>query len=650
MSRITLAEAKRILCRAVDNGVPSDDPRVVTRINEATERLMSGGHWVGMTQELRICTQNQCFSLPRQLDSVQELLIDDAYYGSILNTKDVTSGWYTIENPSTYVDPEQLNDMVLVDRGEYPTLFDICTPGKLIIYSDYTEAAGASVRVFGLNQTGNEVYSVQNGVYAAGEIIAFSTAGTVSANVFSKIINIQKAATQGPVRVYEVDPGNTSNHIMLAILDPTETVPSYRRYFCADIPKPGPNDPPVRIRVTGKRRYLPIFSDTDFLILSNLGALRLEMLALDREDGNDFQGSEIFHKRALDLVTAESKTYQQDPTRVTHRKAQCLEDEKSFDRAQLGYVRARLALENMNFLRVGLRNITRAINTAQERLLSQGYWKDTVIYLTLKIFGDGYIIPPSNVESVTVVLFKNLPLTMRNRWFESHESSIGKKTKFSAPPIACIDRGTGPTFFELTTPLNITVSSTDSADSSAFVRIYGFDHEGNEVWMPDPGTGINVPCETILVGNSSTTLFSNITRISKPMVTTGSIILWAADQTLCSIGPSTVYPEFRRYFIPGLGDQPLPFDSAVEAQCKLKYQPATLPEDFLIVQNYPALKEMVFAIANEEAQKLDIAQIHEAKAIKILNDELRAHRGSATPTLNIQMRGWLKGWRYRQPL
>jgi hypothetical protein len=642
MSRITVAEAKGTLCRAVDNGVPADDPRVLQRLNEAMERLMVSGHYVGMTQELTICTMQQCFTLPRQIESVQEIFILD-------QSLDVNDGWYSVENPATYVDPDFLNDVVLVDRGEHPTIFDICTPGKLIVYSQFTEAAGDMIRILGLDTTGNEIYTMQNGVYAPGELIALSISGTVSVNTYSKITDMQKPVTNGPVRIYEVDPNNASNHIMLAILDPSERVPSYRRYFCNDIPVIEAGDPPVRIRVTGKRRYLPVTQDTDFLILSNVSALRLEMMSLEREDGNDFQGSAEFHKRAQDLLTAEAKIYQQDPTRVSYRKAQCLEDEKSYDRSQLGYVRARLALENPQFLRVGLRTITRAINTSQERLISQGYWKNTVIYLTLQILGDGWIVPPPNIESIVVTLIEGFPLTMRNRWFESHEATVSKKSRFSSPSISCIDRGTGPTFFDIIQPTNIQVGSTQVEAADVGVTIYGTDHEGNWVQTVDAVTGIVTPGEYVAVNATSHTLFGNITRIKKTL-SVGSIILWAYGQTLASIPPLMIYPSFRRYFIPGLGDNPLPFGACVEAQCKLKYAPAWNPEDFLVVSNYPALKEMVFAVANEEAQKLDIAGAHELKAIKILNDELRAHRSSATGTMNIQMRGWLKGWRYRQPL
>jgi hypothetical protein len=643
MARITLAEARPQLCRAVDNGVPINDPRVPERINQATERLMAGGIFVGMVQEYVVCTQAKCFTLPREIESVMEVFILD-------QSLDVTSGWYSIENPSTYVDPEFLNDIVLVDRGEYPTLFDICTPGQLIVFSQYTENTGSEIRIFGLDPSGNEIYTIQpGGGYAPGEMVPLSISGTTTVNTFSKITNIEKPQTQGPVRVYEVDPANAGNHIMLAILDPTERVPSYRRYYCDDIPVITLTEPPVRIRITGIRRFLPIQNDTDFMILSNLGALRLEMMALDREDGNDFQSSAEFHKRALDLLQAEAKQYQQDPTRVSYRKAQCLNDEQSYDKNQLGHVRARLALENPQFLRVGLRNITRGINTAQERLVSQGYWKNTVVYLWLKILGDGYIIPPPNVESIVTLSIKGRPMIMRNRWFESHEDSVGEKTALDFPVISAIDRGTGPTFFPLKDPTNITVGSTSALDVGQWALIQGYDQNGNEVDNQIVINGITWAGEQVFVNTSSNTLFSNVTAILKPL-TQGSLQLWAYGLTLASMPPWMRVAEFRRWFIAGLGDNPLPFDSAAYCQCKLKARNVWDPQDFLTVTNYPALKEMLFAIANEEAQKLDIAQVHEQRAYKILNDELRAHRGSATATLNIQMHGWMTGAMRKQPI
>ena len=642
MARITLAEARPQLCRAVDNGVPVTDPRVPERINQATERLMAGGLFVGMVQEYLVCTQSKCFTLPREIESVMEVFILD-------QSLDVNTGWYSIENPSTYVDPEFLNDIVLIDRGEYPVLFDICTPGQLIVYSQYTEAASAQIRIFGLDEDGNEIYTTQPEGYAPGELITLSLAGTTSVNIFSKITNMEKPATQGPVRVYEVDPANTSNHIMLAILDPAERVPSYRRYYCDDIPAVAASDPPVRVRVTGVRRFIPIQNDTDFLIIANLGSLRLEMMALDREDGNDFQGSAEFHKRALDLLEAEAKTYQHDPTRVTYRKAQCINDEANYDKNQLGHVRARLALENPQFLRIGLRTITRALNTAQERLISQGHWKNTVINLWLKILGDGYVIPPPNVESITTLSIKGRPMTMRNRWFESHEDSVGEKTKYDTPAISAIDRGTGPTFFNLREPTNISVGSTSGEDTGQWALIQGYDHNGNLVDNQITINGETWAGEQVFVNNNSTTLFSNITAILKPL-TQGSLQLWAYGMTLASMPPSMRVAEFRRWYIGGLGTAPLPFNAAAFCQCKLKAAKVWDPRDFITVTNYPALKEMLFCIANEEAQKLDIAQIHEQRAYKILNDELRAHRGSATATISIQMRGWLKGGGWRQPL
>lgn len=642
MARITLAEARPELCRAVDNGVPTTDPRVPERINQATDRLMAGGVFVGMVQEYVVCTQQKCFSLPRAIETAMEVFILD-------QRLDVTTGWYSIENPSTYVDPEFLNDIVLIDRGEFPTLFDICDPGQLLVAAQYTEATSASVRIFGLDSEGNEIYTTQPSGYQRGELVPLTLEGAQTLNIYSKVTGIEKPETQGPIRISVTPLKSPSTQLLLALMDPEERVSSYRRYYCDDIPEVDFHEPPVRVRVTGIRRFIPVTKDTEFLIISNLGALRLEMMALDREDGNDFQSSAEFHKRALDLLQAEAKNYQIDPTRTSYRKAQLINDEANFDRNQLGNVRARLALENPQFLKIGLRTITRALNTAQERLISQGYWKDTVIYLWLKILGDGYLVPPPNVESIVTTAVKGRPLVMRNRWFESSVDSVGEKTKLDLPAISAIDRGTAPTFFPIKAPTNIMVSSVHPEDCDQWVLIQGYDYQGNEVQCGAEINGVPWPGEKVCVNSGSRILFQNVTGIIKPL-TRGVIQLWAYGQILASMPPQMKIAQFRRWYIGGLGADPLPFDAAAYCQCKLKAAKVWFPEDFLTVTSYPALKEMMFCIANEEAQKLDVAQVHEQRAYKILNDELRAHRSSATATITVQMRGWLTGTLRRQPI
>jgi hypothetical protein len=193
------------------------------------------------------------------------------------------------------------------------------------------------------------------------------------------------------------------------------------------------------------------------------------------------------------------------------------------------------------------------------------------------------------------------------------------------------------------------VGSTTAADDNQWALIQGYDENGNEVDNQTLINGTTWKGEQVFVNNTSNTLFSNVTAILKPL-TQGSIQLWAYGMTLASMPTWMRIAEFRRWFVPGLGTDPLPFDTAAFCQCKLKAMKVWNPEDFMTVTNYAALKEMVFAVANEEAQKLDVAQVHEAKAYKILNDELRAHRGSATGTLNIQMRGWMTGALRKQPI
>jgi len=87
----TLLQAKQALARIVDNGVCDDDPRVVSRINEAQARLYALGDWVGTMARYSVPVDraSRVFQIPSELQSVvraaassssvQGLLCDNEY-------------------------------------------------------------------------------------------------------------------------------------------------------------------------------------------------------------------------------------------------------------------------------------------------------------------------------------------------------------------------------------------------------------------------------------------------------------------------------------------------------------------------------------------------------------------------------------------
>lgn len=113
---IQFKDAAPMICTVVDNGVCSDDPRVMVRLNEATKIVLDAMIPVGGMMTVNIAAINQMLVCPPQMENIIELhpiATSTSSYGS----KDITEGWYEIVSNSAYLDPASSMENPLVDRG-----------------------------------------------------------------------------------------------------------------------------------------------------------------------------------------------------------------------------------------------------------------------------------------------------------------------------------------------------------------------------------------------------------------------------------------------------------------------------------------------------------------------------------------------------
>jgi hypothetical protein len=121
-------------------------------------------------------------------------------------------------------------------------------------------------------------------------------------NTFRDIDAINKTPTKGWVRVYALDP-LTSVESCIAILAPDETLPQYRRYAI-----PGfENEEGSAVTVLAKRKFIPVTNDDDDLIVTNLGALKMMAIAIEKEENNNLVEAKIYEDKAVDLLKEELK-------------------------------------------------------------------------------------------------------------------------------------------------------------------------------------------------------------------------------------------------------------------------------------------------------------------------------------------------------
>jgi len=119
-------------------------------------------------------------------------------------------------------------------------------------------------------------------------------------NAFRSIDAINKTATKGWVRVYAVDP-TTGAEYCIAILAPDETLPQYRRYAI-----PGhEREEGVTVTVLAKRKFIPVITDDDDLIVTNLGALKMMAIAIEKEENNNLDEAMKYEEKAVALLREE---------------------------------------------------------------------------------------------------------------------------------------------------------------------------------------------------------------------------------------------------------------------------------------------------------------------------------------------------------
>jgi hypothetical protein len=121
-------------------------------------------------------------------------------------------------------------------------------------------------------------------------------------NAFRSIDAINKTATKGWVRVYAVDP-TTGAEYCIAILAPDETLPQYRRYAIPGLER----QEGVSVTVLAKRKFIPVVSDDDDLIVTNLGALKMMAIAIEKEENNNLDEAMKYEQKAVELLREELK-------------------------------------------------------------------------------------------------------------------------------------------------------------------------------------------------------------------------------------------------------------------------------------------------------------------------------------------------------
>lgn len=310
MYRTTLGDIRPIV--ALVRGICSDDTRIPGYVNDAQMRLQSRGRWVSLWQKYRICTNDACITWPRQIETIEMMAMCQ-------NPGTVRNEWFEfLENGPGLQDTDGSIGLGMIDRGMACTFSDPQnTTTVLRVYADNsTDVTNAkTIRVFGLDQNGNEILALDG---TPGELMTLANPYVQSTHNFWKITGVQRDATLGYVRMYGWDTVALSS-IALAVYEPSETRPLYRRSFIPGIQQMGAccgTDPTTcakkSVTVMAKLRYIPAVSDLDWLIIGNIPAMRDMIQSLKFKEDELFQQAQLLEMSAINELEKELKSFQGD--------------------------------------------------------------------------------------------------------------------------------------------------------------------------------------------------------------------------------------------------------------------------------------------------------------------------------------------------
>jgi len=303
----------------------------------------------------------------------------------------------------------------------------------------------------------------------------------------------------------------------------------------------------------------------------------------------------------------------------------------------------------------GSTEVTRLINEAQERLVEMDDWLGTVVRYR---FCANYakLTWPHWAEGVRKINVCNQTTPIANRWYEFVGVGPGTLHDTDNPGLVCQDMGQAPTFGDISGENKKLYVKSDEAESSGLYLVaQGYDDDNK--WVRTTQDGSLADGERITIdstGNTSTTVFANVSGIRISGTTTGTVTLSEYDTsygTYTPIGqyePGELRPLYSRIRIPGLAaydncgcsDDPCETGfTSVMAMLKLKHVTLSDDNDWLILQSLPALKNMVLSIKYEESERPDKAEYFKAKAVDILDKQLaNHHKGESFPNHDIQDR------------
>lgn len=294
----------------VEGGLCSNATKVLDRVNEAQRRLLQSGDYAHMVDQVRICTQNDSITLPREHIAVRlvnmngtPVLLESQAYEFL----EAGPGEYTWDQCQK-----------LADAGTHPAFFDLPTDQTVRLWAASTSVDDSTLSITfrGRTSTGSEILTDAGSPLQTLIINSWDSGveGTTSADIGNystmdvhKLVSVHlPAGLKGYVSLYAYDTVSKSMWF-LSRYHPAEVTPGYRRYRLPRSCEDG-----LMVHCLAKKQYIPATLGTDILLVQNLDAVKQMVMGIERENAGDVNGAMAYKQMALGNLAVQNVNEHKD--------------------------------------------------------------------------------------------------------------------------------------------------------------------------------------------------------------------------------------------------------------------------------------------------------------------------------------------------
>lgn len=195
---------------------------------------------------------------------------------------------------------------------------------------------------------------------------------------------------------------------------------------------------PSFVEVTGKLNFVPAALNTDLLVIQDLDALRLMLLALWREQNGQLDLAQAFEAKAVERLSVVTDKTLEGARRLNYQYSIA-----NSSPGTMGFTRARMALDLKDGLHTDDAALFHVIDRAEEHLMTRGKWFGTIKQFNISITATGEIYLPTEVDSILFATFESARVDLFAREYDFHENGPGYRTTANSENggVVVVDRG-----------------------------------------------------------------------------------------------------------------------------------------------------------------------------------------------------------------